>query len=556
MGILATTYVPSAAEKAAIKVRCEARHREVQQIDELMQELVVRRYELSRACEIAESLLSPIRTLPEELLVEIFMRCMPDVSPKLLNGSVRGSRRRGSAYSDPKSHPHRVRGRLADVCQRWADVVDSTPAVWARLCLDQPLGDPDEVDDWLEKSKGTVLDIFIKPIRWFGVESEAETNATLELIRDRLARVRTLVIDAKGVASTIPSLLPVDTVTEAPTLRTLALEKVDHQHVSQEFGQLDAPNLQTLVLKCYDQFFTHLTEASLHSLRRFTVEVCDASSTSYLPVLSLCPNLEHLEWTDFDPPPEIDFELPPIVTLTSLKSLMYATEYSGEQSTQFFMCLQAPNLENFTFRAAEAGNRGYILDTVETFLREGAEKLRKLHLRNVDISGQRIEGLLSILPNLHSLVFSDESVIDPTLFASLCRPVLCPNLHTLELINTTHFPCGHLVNLIYSRTRLDGAPSTPGLISKISVTGGASNEVLMFLASERSETVKFNPGTRRGPGATYGVYEPVYTAWGGGSPIPNPIPNVDDEDEQWGDGWTPASPVLAHALPPGVPGAF
>ncbi|KIJ33219.1 hypothetical protein M422DRAFT_52546 [Sphaerobolus stellatus SS14] len=272
--VLSTAYIPSASEATLIQQRCMARQQEIENIDDLIAELNDRKWLLQRVCDVGKDLLSPIRRLPPELLTEIFMRCMPEITPKMLNVSNRTTRRRlysSSTYEfSTRNHPNKMRRRLQEVCQRWSNVIDETPALWSRLALDQALENPEVVRDWLEKSKGTLLDIFMRPVRWFDGDREADFQTVLGYLRSELGRCRTLVLDVRGYPGTILSLFPeaveedqdqvgqeqaqdanepILSSTEAPNLQILALEKSEHQQIAQVFGDINAPNLDTLVIK-------------------------------------------------------------------------------------------------------------------------------------------------------------------------------------------------------------------------------------------------------------------------------------------------------------------
>ncbi|KAF8512380.1 hypothetical protein BU17DRAFT_10359, partial [Hysterangium stoloniferum] len=100
---------------------------ELEQIDKLLAELTERKSRLIEACATGSALLAPIRTLPPELLAEIFSYCIPtfsfpDLSEKSQNGEVMG------LYGS--TSPLFVRHLLGTICKTWKMVLDDTPRLW------------------------------------------------------------------------------------------------------------------------------------------------------------------------------------------------------------------------------------------------------------------------------------------------------------------------------------------------------------------------------------------------------------------------------------------
>ncbi|KAJ7023473.1 hypothetical protein C8F04DRAFT_970166, partial [Mycena alexandri] len=84
----------------------------MQDLRRVFDDLVVQHHALLDFVADHQKVLAPVRTLPNELLVEIFLRCVE---------------RDSSCEWDPHVDPEWVLGR---VCSQWRTVALSTPRIW------------------------------------------------------------------------------------------------------------------------------------------------------------------------------------------------------------------------------------------------------------------------------------------------------------------------------------------------------------------------------------------------------------------------------------------
>ncbi|KAJ7145731.1 hypothetical protein C8R44DRAFT_599599, partial [Mycena epipterygia] len=133
---------------------------------------VLKQLELDRAAVadyscLCRCILSPVRRLPSEVLVEIFVLCVLRVYPLL-----------GSFTDEPERSLAREMSRLAksdllqlsQVCPRWHRLVMGTPTFWATADLDLLFWDRsreprmlDLLRSSLERGGGSLMDVRVRP---------------------------------------------------------------------------------------------------------------------------------------------------------------------------------------------------------------------------------------------------------------------------------------------------------------------------------------------------------------------------------------------------------
>ncbi|KAJ7160143.1 hypothetical protein C8R46DRAFT_1223640 [Mycena filopes] len=118
---LGTNYVPSGPEIQAIRALLVGPQADLAQLDAqiaqaqaLLHRLSARRVELIEDIDAHKALLSPMRRLPQDVLGEIFISCLPSTH---------------NAVVDPRSAPL----LLGLVCRRWRGIAHSTPRLWSSL---------------------------------------------------------------------------------------------------------------------------------------------------------------------------------------------------------------------------------------------------------------------------------------------------------------------------------------------------------------------------------------------------------------------------------------
>ncbi|KAL1726145.1 hypothetical protein EV714DRAFT_255170 [Schizophyllum commune] len=107
-------YVPSSGEARVVNDMTAALQEEVPSIDAEIRRLFQLRARLLRQCDIQDSFVAPIRRLPPELLLAIFIEAVGD-----------------RVYASDRVFV--VRHILSCVCTSWRSVARSTPALWTRI---------------------------------------------------------------------------------------------------------------------------------------------------------------------------------------------------------------------------------------------------------------------------------------------------------------------------------------------------------------------------------------------------------------------------------------
>ncbi|KAJ7803743.1 hypothetical protein B0H13DRAFT_1671541, partial [Mycena leptocephala] len=157
---LGTTYVPTASERKNIQEYCaqgtEYLVRLAEAVDRHRLRLQSSSDELAKMHKLFDpylALLSPIRTMPVEILQEIFMACLPTRHDSIMHAS----------------HIPLILGR---VCSRWRTISLSTPVLWSSVHVIVPstAGDQghkevrlacESLQLWLRRSGDCLLSIAI-----------------------------------------------------------------------------------------------------------------------------------------------------------------------------------------------------------------------------------------------------------------------------------------------------------------------------------------------------------------------------------------------------------
>ncbi|TFK37592.1 hypothetical protein BDQ12DRAFT_684941 [Crucibulum laeve] len=123
---LRTNYIPSENEVKAIKQLLAAPSErlafldgEISRVQTLLDKLSHERDTLTESISAHRALLSPARRLPEDVLREIFLHCLPTTHNSVM-----------SEYAAPLI--------LGQICSMWRSITLSTPSLWASLHVSVP----------------------------------------------------------------------------------------------------------------------------------------------------------------------------------------------------------------------------------------------------------------------------------------------------------------------------------------------------------------------------------------------------------------------------------
>ncbi|KAF8195629.1 hypothetical protein K438DRAFT_1826258, partial [Mycena galopus ATCC 62051] len=118
---LNTNYVPSDSETLEIRallVDPEAQlariDAQIKEVENTLDQLKTQRASLRQPIDAHRALISPIRRIPQDVLIEIFLSCLPSEH---------------NAIIDPAEAPL-VLGRI---CRYWKSIAYSTPMLWSSL---------------------------------------------------------------------------------------------------------------------------------------------------------------------------------------------------------------------------------------------------------------------------------------------------------------------------------------------------------------------------------------------------------------------------------------
>ncbi|KAH8111715.1 hypothetical protein DFH11DRAFT_1858859 [Phellopilus nigrolimitatus] len=415
----------------------------------------------------------PSRTLPQEMLLEIFMHCVQsdDVESP-------------SSKSPPFT--------LTWVCQYWRRVAISYQHLWTRIKLGEsgtdPVNDARLFDLWLSRA-GPTRPLYIK---LYHEMKDSERSVFFEPTRRKRYRY--------GMGMLTYKLVAVSHRWRALELHTLdmhALELVFRELVS------GAPQLEYLSIstKYFDYFYEGVHSADLshcpelRSMRLLCPILCPArgpgvannmtsleiglcpSLTDCMTWLSICPNLEILNIRFRRMVSALSLEDPPLV-LSRLSHLKIACFSDDSEPSTLLGHLTLPVLQDLSLDmnglAHPELNQSWS-DQILSIIRRSSAPLERLTLFGTSMASYMLVQLLKLTPRLRHLalsgsVVSEEllralgSLKDPepgrntmqfndseeTVCTSKAEFLVCPSLESLEL---REFDCPYdaIVSSIASR---------------------------------------------------------------------------------------------------------
>ncbi|KAF9462679.1 hypothetical protein BDZ94DRAFT_1260495 [Collybia nuda] len=463
--LLLTNYVPSNDEIKEIHNliidpinQITQVNAEIARLHGIIDQLSLKRTELHIYVSGHEALITPMRRLPQELLQEIFVHCLP-------------------THHNPVMSCREAPLLLGRVCSQWRTVSRSTPRLWSSIHItvvvdvppwtghewQTPIEDEDgshyieEVQAWLNRSGGLPLSIslFYPPPSH---PTEFEKRLVL-ILMEFSHRWKNISLFASSTSISLLSSLSHETV---PHLESLVLHTfMNHSPTSgiQSFDIFLAPRLQKVSASHMKMIpdklgWSQLTSLALEGRGRGNEELTPVSA---LDILRNSPNLVYctLEFGWGTAPPS-NHESDTIVTMPVLESLVI--DEGGTYLNSFFEHLRLPSIINLEFASA---NRPSV-SSIETPIRPSIcvllarlDSLREFTLSANNILGTTLRECLKYTPYITRLsilhppsfdwhggwppvnnVFDvfDDVVIDvltpPT--GTVNRQLLCPHLKIIE----------------------------------------------------------------------------------------------------------------------------
>ncbi|KIK61223.1 hypothetical protein GYMLUDRAFT_43299 [Collybiopsis luxurians FD-317 M1] len=449
----------------------------------------IKRQKSTLSTEIASwrNILSPIRRVPAEVLLEIFKElahlhktCSP------------------TEYID-------FLLAISSTCVAWRNLVHSTPEFWSYLCLDMVFhrqifaGDSSWVKQWISRSKSLPLSVEIHLRATMRGTPKQEVSRTLECILDYRDRIRSIYLLGDfqlghSLFRLPPSSFPLlDQLVLKPSRWSLAQGFGFEPQTVQAF--LGAPKLQRVLmsepeirssLDCFALPAEQLTFLYIHP-DSFRSEPFDPSA--YAHFLSRCRNLEHLtfhlhntsrlfldsggvlhRWQNAGFSSDLSLFLPSLNYLdVSCRELIHKEGCNKN----LLHCLTAPNLRDLTLRWSEQPIDSLLKDVVN-FQNRSAVKLTSLTLvdcnHRTSAAAKEFTEILALFPTVTKLEIVDAAFELDRLMEALTwardHSILLPKLTDLCLKFENHiggesYPL-HLTSMANSRWWPDGKEGDTG----------------------------------------------------------------------------------------------
>ncbi|KAF9018016.1 hypothetical protein BDZ89DRAFT_1117428 [Hymenopellis radicata] len=337
MELLRQNHPPLDAELSAFRTTAEDTRATLDDLDskivqtrELLENLLSARQRAQSRLEDTKFLLHPMRSIPNELLTEIFHHCIPKTY----------------RVADPDViDPHGAPWLLTRVCHRWRELAVNTPQLWTYLLLDfvKHVGFITsrqctyKVALFLERSRGLPMTVYL------GSEESVMDHPVLPVLQVSIPRWRHLTVDLPR------SSLQCLSGNSFLTLRTLALGDNDEEgwNVNVDvFRSTSAPVLRILEV-CIGGPLEHvaLPWSSLTSIVYF--RVFDADDLKTLRTSTDLEDLNvNLDVWDIHTTP-----FPDIVSLPKLCRLTITEGFNGHgRSKEFLSALVVPALSELTLK--------------------------------------------------------------------------------------------------------------------------------------------------------------------------------------------------------------
>lgn len=434
--LLSCDVYPTVADSRRVQdVISEAKHhlsslqQAIGRVQGMLQELKESKNQLAAYIKAHEAVIAPIRRIPDDILIEIFMLCLPSAY---------------EALPDPMKAPL----LLTRVCQRWRAVVCAAPMLWSTIYLMVESYSVEEAIKatkfWMSSSAQCPLNITLRS------HDLGPCHSVLELLLPHAHRWR-------KASFQIPSqlLYMFNSIRDKlPSLEYLNLdfyEPSNTQNITVDYFN-QAPRLSVV---------DHGTSLSPSSLvlpwRQLT------SYTGYMKafeMLTLFNSAHHLTEADivFQRSDEMAFPLQAVSKpLKSLKTLRLVVD--GRESLRVLPLLPpCVALQKLNFKASFLN--GYTLQSsnLDVFLSKSGGKLEKLSLDFAVVKDSHLLECLRHIPRLVELNIRDAAscALTENLMKKLTKkgPVcLLPRLKNLRLSGDLDLCDRSLIPMIQSRWR-------------------------------------------------------------------------------------------------------
>jgi hypothetical protein len=403
-----------------LEVVLESRRRERQALEEFR--------------NLHASLLSPIRRLPPELLMEIFMLLPTDWGSQARDWDATFI--------------------LGAVCSGWRKLALSMPLLWCSIYVGlkkhRSKSRADRVRTWVERSGRCPLSFRLE---YFGV---FHNHPVIDIVIQHSHRLQHLEVTAPPSAMKI--LAPLKG--RLPMLQSLLLRDPIYEPESSPCDIFaDAPELRILKIQwgySLDSFDLPFGQIVHFSTETFATHEC-------LDVLRMTPNLLACEFDDMSDNVISNYTATPVVS--HLHSLSIWKSY-GEQLDlgQLFGFLTLPSIRELSLHLRHPYD--WPQTQFLSFISRSSCRLVKLVLRQVSMSNEDLTCILAAMPSLCELEIGVEdkhdidgtdtmSPVDDAMLQKLTYQSgelpLAPSLHTIHFWGDHDFEDRILLNMVKSR---------------------------------------------------------------------------------------------------------
>lgn len=379
---------------------------EIQRVREVLADLEQRHENIKNHVTCQESLLSPIRRVPPEILGQIFL-ALRDLSGPICFGD--------EALENVELWT------LLRVCRFWRDVVLSYSELWSQFnIVHQPFSRPSERDadmmlhQTLQLTSDCISHSRNRPLR-FVFHANGGFLEAGKLLAVESPRWSSVAFNNLPVLQTLEP----EIYGRLPNLRSLDLDGLGKEWESQSrplqaFSR--APSLTRLSINEFDRPQDHFI-LPWHQVTRFT----SFGLRRFLPILHLMPSLiEYTSIEDICQPDEIQER----ILLPNLERLEVTS--NSPTTSQMFDALKTPKLSSLHLFSKRGFSRiyaaavaqmiqwsecivkrlsvtDYAVDSIFRILGE-VRSLEELVITNVMYPSELLDGMEGMLPNLRTLV--------------------------------------------------------------------------------------------------------------------------------------------------------
>ncbi|KIK70279.1 hypothetical protein GYMLUDRAFT_236685 [Collybiopsis luxurians FD-317 M1] len=310
-GDFASRLDPSLGDARIRLAECD---RSISLMEEALHNLKSARTGFERSVDVALSLYAPIRRLPKDILVEIFMIYVKEFGYR--NWFKAGSR----TYSVTLTSKYRRSGTiprifspnfdLSHICSFWRKVVVSNPTFWTALSLDLGVFDKHKKESSILSFLSEYLLLSMQAPLDLGLTLAKESNCSsqdraLALLLKQLERCERLALHLPKFDSISPLLSPLQSTDQPLTLSSLKYLALYMSRPSQRLLRLppifiQSPRLETLSAGRFELPWANLCKGDVLSLKQLdSVSLSGASLGQFLsrmPLLETCTLIETGTW--------------------------------------------------------------------------------------------------------------------------------------------------------------------------------------------------------------------------------------------------------------------